>query len=586
MASLHLLDYLILAAFLLVSVGIGVYHALTGGRQRTTSEFIMANRKLQVIPTVISMMVSFQSAIMILGFVAEMYRYGSQAWLWLIVGLLIGLVIVERVFIPWIFPLKLVSVFEYLELRYQSKAVRVFGSTLGIIAAILYMGVAMFAPSVALQVATGLPIEVSVPVMALVCTIYTSLGGMRAVIWTDVFQFIVLMTGLLVIVVRGVIVVGGIQRVFDIANSEGRIFWITLDFDPRVRHTLWGFLLGWSLAWSNVYGLSQSAVQRYCATGSLREARMVVLLNIPLVIATISMVSFIGLTVFAYYADIGCDPLASGQISTGNELLPHFVTQVFADTKGFYGVFLAILYSGALSSVSSSLSASAANTWEDLLKPNLPHLGEYRAALLNKLIVVVYGGVAIGVAFFVSAIPGPITQVIMALSSSVASPLFGVFVLGGLFRRANWKGALVGGVVGLCVMMTINMGALTVKGYNPTLPPTSTDQCQVAFNSTIAPSAVSVTGLSQVFALSYLWYLPVGGGVTIIVGLIVSYVTDYFCGREDVKLPDKLFIRMDTIFKFSSGTDVGQGNEDDVKMSVKKQESVFLNPAMILEVSI
>ena len=60
--------------------------------------------------------------------------------------------------------------------------------------------------------------------------------------------------------------------------------------------------------------------------------------------------------------------------------------------------------------------------------------------------------------------------------------------------------------------------------------------------------------------------------------------SDYFCGREDVKLPDKLFIRMDTIFKFSSGTDVGQGNEDDVKMSVKKQESVFVSVPTIRRV--
>ncbi|KAI0239947.1 Sodium-dependent multivitamin transporter [Lamellibrachia satsuma] len=584
MHSLHWFDYFILAAFLLVSVGIGVYHALTGGRQRTTSEFIMANRKLQVIPTVISMMVSFQSAIMILGIVAEMYSYGSQAWLWVIIGLLLGLVIVERVFIPWLYPLKLISVFEYLELRYQSKAVRLFGSTLGIVAAILYMGVAMYAPSVALEVATGLPLYMTVPVMALVCTAYTALGGMRAVIWTDVFQFVVLMTGLIVIVVRGIVVVGGISRVFDIANNEGRIFWITLDFDPRVRHTLWGFVFGWSLAWSNVYGLSQSAVQRYCATASLREARMVVLLNIPLVITSISMVALTGLTVFAYYSDIGCDPLASHQISSGNELLPHFVTKVFGDTTGFYGVFLSILYSGALSSVSSSLSASAANTWEDVLKPRLPHLDEYRAALLNKLIVIVYGGVAIAVAFFVAVIPGPITQVTTALVSSVASPLFGIFLLGGLFRKANWKGALVGGIVGVCVMLTINLGALTVKGYHPTLPPTSTDQCEFTLNSTVVRSAVIVTGLSQLFTISYMWYLPLGAGATISTGLIVSFITRYFSDSVDKELPEKLFIQLD-MFKFTCGEDSSKV-DDNVNMLANKKDNSFDNPAVILDVSV
>ena len=110
--SLKWADYLVLAAFLIISLGIGVYHALTGGKQRTTNEFIMADRKLGVIPTAISMLVSFQSAIMILGFTAEMYSYGSQHLLMVPITMVICLVIVERIFVPWLYPLQLVSVYE------------------------------------------------------------------------------------------------------------------------------------------------------------------------------------------------------------------------------------------------------------------------------------------------------------------------------------------------------------------------------------------------------------------------------------------------------------------------------------------
>ena len=78
MASLHWADWLIFVTFLLVSLGIGVYHAVTGGKQRTTQEFIMANRKLNVLPTMLSLLVSYQSAIMVLGLTAEMYTRGIQ----------------------------------------------------------------------------------------------------------------------------------------------------------------------------------------------------------------------------------------------------------------------------------------------------------------------------------------------------------------------------------------------------------------------------------------------------------------------------------------------------------------------------
>ena len=112
MASLHWLDYVIFVSVLLVSLCIGLYHGCIGGRQKTTTEFLLANRNLKVIPTLISMLVSFQSAIMILGFVSEMYTYGFGLWPGYVVSLSISMIIVERLFVPWFYPLKLTSVFE------------------------------------------------------------------------------------------------------------------------------------------------------------------------------------------------------------------------------------------------------------------------------------------------------------------------------------------------------------------------------------------------------------------------------------------------------------------------------------------
>ena len=109
---MHWLDYAIFVALLVVSLGIGVYHGCTGGRQKTTAEFLVANRNLKVIPTVISLLVSYQSAIIVLGMVAEMYTFGITFWPTYVLSVAISMVIVERLFVPWFYPLKLTSVFE------------------------------------------------------------------------------------------------------------------------------------------------------------------------------------------------------------------------------------------------------------------------------------------------------------------------------------------------------------------------------------------------------------------------------------------------------------------------------------------
>jgi Na+/proline symporter len=110
MTTLQWPDYLILVAFLAISLGIGFYHSVTGGRQKTIQEFIMANRKLGILPTALSLFVSFQSAIMMLGATVEMYMFGVQYLVWIPVSFTISTIFVERLFVPWIYPLKLVSI--------------------------------------------------------------------------------------------------------------------------------------------------------------------------------------------------------------------------------------------------------------------------------------------------------------------------------------------------------------------------------------------------------------------------------------------------------------------------------------------
>jgi Na+/proline symporter len=104
-------DYVVFILTIVVSLGIGIYYALSGGRQRTTSEYLVGNRKMAVLPVAISLMVSFESSIMMLGTPAEIYRYGIQ-WIWANLGFFCANLLAIKIMVPLIHPLKITSANE------------------------------------------------------------------------------------------------------------------------------------------------------------------------------------------------------------------------------------------------------------------------------------------------------------------------------------------------------------------------------------------------------------------------------------------------------------------------------------------
>ena len=117
--------------------------------------------------------------------------------MWIAVGYAASIAVSTMSIVPLLHPLKLTSAYEYLELRFQSKAVRLMGSCFGILSSVFYMGVVMFGPSIALEAVTGFPVWSSIVVISCTAVLYTSIGGIKAVIWTDVFQAVVMIGGML-----------------------------------------------------------------------------------------------------------------------------------------------------------------------------------------------------------------------------------------------------------------------------------------------------------------------------------------------------------------------------------------------------
>ncbi|NXC22413.1 SC5A6 protein, partial [Corythaeola cristata] len=203
------IDYSIFALLLVLSSAIGLFYALSGDRQRTVQEFLLANRNMSFLPVALSLLATFQSAVAILGVPAEIYRYGTEYW-FLGCSYFLGLLIPAHIFIPVFYRLRITSAYEYLELRFN-KTVRIFGTVTFIFQMPLLLPV------------TGFDLWSAVLTMGLVCTLYTTLGGLKAVIWTDVFQTVVMFAGQLAVIVVGAQRVGGMAHVWHLAGQEGKI---------------------------------------------------------------------------------------------------------------------------------------------------------------------------------------------------------------------------------------------------------------------------------------------------------------------------------------------------------------------------
>ncbi|KAM6123143.1 sodium-dependent multivitamin transporter [Pterocles gutturalis] len=524
------IDYSIFALLLVLSSAIGLFYALSGDRQRTVQEFLLANRNMSFLPVALSLLATFQSAVAILGVPGEIYRFGTQYW-FLGCSYLLGLLIPAHVFVPVFYRLRITSTYEYLELRFN-KTVRIFGTITFIFQMVIYMGVVLYAPALALNAVTGFDLWSAVLTMGLVCTLYTTLGGLKAVIWTDVFQTLVMFAGQVAVIAVGAQRVGGMARVWHLAEQEGKISGIDLNPDPFERHTFWTLAVGGVFMMLSLYGVNQAQVQRYLSARSEREAMLSCYAVFPCQQIVLCLSCLTGLVMFVYDRE---HPLAPAQRpSSTDQLVLYFVMDVLRDLPGLPGLFVACLFSGSLSTISSAFNSLATVTMEDLVRPHCPGLSEARATLLSKLLALGYGLLCLGMAY-VSSMLGPVLQAAISIFGMVGGPLLGLFCLGMFFPCANPTGAVVGLLAGLAMAFWVGIGSLlsSMGGAGGAPPPNSTllppdgNLTTVLATALLTPTLAphSPRGLQKFYSLSYMWYSAHNSTTVIFVGLLVSLLT-------------------------------------------------------------
>ncbi|XP_075843284.1 sodium/iodide cotransporter isoform X5 [Microtus pennsylvanicus] len=399
-------DYGVFAAMLLVSTGIGLWVGLARGGQRSADDFFTGGRQLAAVPVGLSLAASFMSAVQVLGVPAEAARYGLK-FLWMCAGQLLNSLLTALVFLPVFYRLGLTSTYQYLELRF-SRVVRLCGTLQYLVATMLYTGIVIYAPALILNQVTGLDIWASLLSTGVICTLYTTVGGMKAVVWTDVFQVVVMLSGFWVILARGAMLMGGPWNVLSLAQNLSRINLMDFDPDPRSRYTFWTFVVGGTLVWLSMYGVNQAQVQRYVACRSESKAKLALLVNQLGLFLIVASAAFCGIVMFVFYKD--CDPLLTGRISAPDQYMPLLVLDIFEDLPGVPGLFLACAYSGTLSTASTSINAMAAVTVEDLIKPRMPGLAPRKLVLISKGLSLIYGSACLTVAALSSLLGGGVLQ--------------------------------------------------------------------------------------------------------------------------------------------------------------------------------
>ncbi|XP_077785846.1 sodium-coupled monocarboxylate transporter 2 [Podarcis muralis] len=529
-------DYVVFAALFLISSGIGVFFAITERKKTTSSDFLVGGRQMTCGPVALSLTASFMSAVTVLGTPAEVYRHGASFILFFLAYMFV-IICTSELFLPVFYRSGITSTYEYLELRFN-KPVRMAATMIYIVQTILYTGVVVYAPALALNQVTGFNLWGSVFATGIVCTFYCTLGGLKAVVWTDAFQLIVMVIGFVTVLVQGTITNGGLTNIWEDAQNGSRLTIFDFDVDPLRRHTFWTIAIGGTFTWLGIYGVNQSTMQRCISCKTEKHAKAALYLNLLglWVILTCAVLS--GLVMYSHFQT--CDPWTAGFISAPDQLMPYFVMIIFSTTPGLPGLFVACAFSGTLSTVAASINALATVTFEDFVKHCLPNLSERTSTWVSKGLCIVFGVICTSMAVAASFM-GPVVQASLSIHGMCGGPMLGLFTLGIIFPCTNWKGALGGLLTGITLAFWVGFGAFVYPAPAAKALPLylSTAECIVNNTETVptmfpTSSPVRPHLAETWYSLSYLYYSAVGCLGCIAAGLLISLVTGPNKG-EDIK---------------------------------------------------
>ncbi len=456
MNQLCLIDWIVCTIYLAIVVGLAVW-SMRG--QRDNEDYFVGGRRMNWWAVGISMFATSFSSISFLGLPQ---RGAFQDFSFYLTILLIPFLITPILwffFVPIYVRLRVSSGYAYLRLRFNSHVQRV-GSLLYCGYALGWMGAMLYA--IALTLKSVMQLSDSQYLATLVglgifATAYTAVGGLRAVIWTDVLQAITLGVAVVVVLLLAVAgITGGWSGLWEIGSEHGR--WTMIHFEsnplaarnftaPNSVYTAIAFSLFMYLPG---YAVAQNMIQRYVCTGGIRQARGVVVLSALINAGLGFLFLLLGVALFAYYVQAGGTGIPD--LETEDQILPHFVATA-ASGIGLLGLMLAGLFAAAMSTVDSGINGVASVVVYDWLG------GKDLSLRDSRLLTVILGVLVILAALAAPSLGSNVIDIINTIAGTLLGALMAVFLLGMFSSRANAPGVLIGlafGAISLIAVIASN----------------------------------------------------------------------------------------------------------------------------------
>src|SRR5246127_537134 len=440
---IHPVDLTIVVVYLLGVTALGLWFRRG---QRDVRDYFLGGRSAPWWALALSIVATETSTLTIIGTPAISYTT-NLTFIQLVFGYLVGRVLIVLLFLPGYFRGEMFTAYALVEKRFGTR-MRAVAATTFLVTRAVAEGVRISAIALVVSVVLGTSEQLAVVLVIALTILYTLEGGMKAVIWTDVAQLLLYLTGsavtLLVLLHR---IPGGWSEVTHVAAAAGhKLQVLDFSFGWSTKYTFWSGLIGGAFLTMATHGTDQIIVQRLLAARSQQDSRRALLASGLIVLIQFTVFLLIGvlLFVFAQHTPL----LAPGERT--DRILPLFLVREMP--PGLAGLLLASLIAVAISNASGSLNSLAASSVLDFSRLWGKSLGSESFLKLSQRMTLAWGLVlmAFGLKKW-----GPLLEAGLTIASLPFGSLLGLFLLGTLDRKATATGALIGMFAGLAAVLCV-----------------------------------------------------------------------------------------------------------------------------------
>ncbi len=493
--NLSTVDLVILLVYLAGMAMMGLYFAR---RNVNTEEYFVGGRNFRGWVIGLSLVGTSISSISFLAYPGDAYK---TAYLRMLPNYMLplGILIASYVYLPFFRKNRITSAFEYLEMRFGPR-VRVYGSLTFIIGQIMRISSILYLLSLLLQSVTNLSPITCILIGGVFVAFYTILGGIDAVVWTDVIQTVVLaIGGVLCLVVIVNTLPGGLGQIFEVAGAAGK-FGLAELRDGVLHPVSWKLTLHSKTAtmmliiglshWLTEYSCNQNTVQRYAASRSTHDARVAMwvcaLSSVPIWL----FFMFLGTSLYVFYHVFPSEAATEmlNGVRKAEDILPFFIVKELP--VGLAGLVIAAAMAAAMSSLDSSINAISTVSIIDIYRRHLARdLDDRHYLVVARWIAVVASVLMIvGAIWLAEAETKTLQDTLTILGSLLGGGLFGMYMVGMLTTRANGRAIFVG------IICTLLFTGWTILAKNGMLPEAMTVPFDLYYTGIIGNLVMFVVG--------------------------------------------------------------------------------------------